>query len=147
MESHVIVVGDSSDPDIRALLASMEQAHVDCEICPNVYETAASIAGRASGVLMGRTQTLLRAGGELLHLALHAGWQCGLLVGADARIFPWTLLSRFATQVHMLPAGDQAWQSLMAAHTRSLTSRAAIQPEYLASPEEIASLLKGIEYV
>jgi len=144
MESHVIVVGDSSDPDIRALLASMEQAHVDCELCPNVYETAASIAGRASGVLMGHTETLLRAGGELLQLALHAGWQCGLLVGADTRVFPWTLLSRFAGQVHIVPAEDQAWQSLLAIHARSV---AAIQPEYLASPEEIASLLKGIEYV
>ncbi len=147
MASHVIVVGDSSDPEIGTLLESMHQAHVDYERCPNVYEAAAGMAGRPAGVLFARTQTLLMANGELLRLALDAGWQCGLLVGLETRVFPWTVLARFAARLHVVHAHDNTWQSLVAEDSVPVGARSAIEPEFLATPEEIASLLEGTEYV
>jgi hypothetical protein len=147
MESRVIVVGDPLDPEIRTLLASMRQIPVDVRVCPNACETAACLADRPAGVLFGRMATLLKAEGELLQLAVEAGWQCGLLVDSDTPRFPWNLLARFATRVHVVQARDEAWHSLVAACSLPPVPQAAIKPEYLASPEEIASLLEGTEYV
>lgn len=147
MASHVIVVGDSSDPEIGILLEAMRQARVDYERCPNVYEAAASMAGRPAGVLFARPQMLAMANGELLRLAIDAEWQCGLLVGMERRTLPWTLLARFAARLHVVHAHDDSWQSLVTEKALSLGSRSAIEPEFLATPEEIASLLEGTEYV
>lgn len=147
MASHVIVVGDLSDPEIATLLESMRQAHVDYERCPNVYEAAASLAGRPSGVLFARTQTLLMANGALLRLAIDAGWQCGLLTGMEARVNPLAVLARFAAQLHVVQAHDDTWQSLVTASSLPRAAVPALEPEFLATPEEIASLLEGTEYV
>ncbi|MFC1762707.1 hypothetical protein ACFL6U_11600 [Planctomycetota bacterium] len=142
MKQQVVVIGKDSEPWTCRIKDALAEVDVVCTYCQDPFE-AAGILGQINypaGLIVGSAAAIAACEGRLIMLAARIGWRCCVLAET----------SRATDVIHLLAQG---YKNLDVSHhdddilqflDSSLAAQGGtdcVQPEYLASADEIAALL------